>query len=66
MLKNKIIAHRGVFDNEKVVENTLESFKKAIHYHYPIELDVQLTKDNYLVVFHDESLRRLSNNTTNL
>ena len=60
MLKSKIIAHRGVFDNEKVVENTLESFKKAIHYHYPIELDVQLTNDHQMVVFHDEDILRLT------
>ena len=57
----KIVAHRGVFDNEKIVENTLESFKKAISYHYPIELDVQLTTDNQLVVFHDDDLKRLAN-----
>ena len=60
MLKNKIIAHRGVFDNEKIIENTIESFKKAIHYHYPIELDVQLTQDNQMVVFHDDDVSRLT------
>lgn len=59
---NKIIAHRGIFDNIDIVENTIESFKLAINKQIPFELDVQLTKDNYLVVFHDESLRRLSNN----
>ena len=59
---NKIIAHRGVFDNIDVVENTIEAFKLAIKKQIPFELDVQLTKDNQLVVFHDNSLRRLANN----
>ena len=57
----KIIAHRGVFDNEKIIENTIPAFKKAIDYNYPIEFDVQLTTDNKLVVFHDSTLERLSN-----
>lgn len=61
MKKPKIIAHRGIFDNEKIVENTLESFQKAIECHYAIEFDVQLTKDNRLVVFHDDDLKRLAN-----
>jgi len=60
MNKHKIIAHRGVFDNEKIVENTKESFIKAFHYKYPVEFDVQLTTDNKLVVFHDLDLKRLA------
>ena len=61
MNKPKIIAHRGVFDNQKIIENTLESFQKAIQLNYPIEFDVQLTTDNQLVVFHDDNLKRLTN-----
>ena len=59
MKTHKIIAHRGVFDNETIIENSLDSFKKAISLKYPIEFDVQLTKDNKLVVFHDDDLKRL-------
>lgn len=59
-LKNNIIAHRGIFDNKKIVENTIGAFKKAINKKYIIELDVRLTKDNKLVVFHDEKLNRLT------
>ena len=59
-LKNSVIAHRGVFDNKKVVENTLESFKKAIYRGYTIELDIRLTKDNKVIVFHDADLDRLT------
>lgn len=60
-IKNNIIAHRGVFDNKLVPENTIPAFKKALELNYPIELDVQLTKDNTLVVFHDEDLKRMAN-----
>lgn len=57
--ENKLIAHRGIFDNASVVENTIEAFKTAIDLDIPIELDIQLTKDNEVVVFHDESISRL-------
>lgn len=57
--ENKLIAHRGIFDNASVVENTIEAFKAAIDLDIPFELDIQLTKDNEVVVFHDESLSRL-------
>ena len=33
------------------------SFQKAIQNGYGIELDVRLTKDDKLVVFHDDSLK---------
>ena len=59
-LKNKIIAHRGIHDNEKVVENTLTSFSNAIKKGYAIEFDIHLLKDNEIVVFHDDNLKRLT------
>lgn len=57
--KHKYFAHRGLYDNEKVPENTMESFRKAIEAGYGIELDVWLTKDKKLVVFHDNDTSRL-------
>jgi len=60
-IKNLIIAHRGIHDNDKVPENSLLAFKKAVNLSIPIELDVQLTKDNVLVVYHDRNLKRLTN-----
>lgn len=57
---NLIFAHRGVHDNIKIPENSILSFKKAIKYKFNIELDIQLTKDNVLVVFHDDNLKRLT------
>ena len=55
-----IFAHRGIFDNETIPENSIPAFKKALDENIPIELDVQLTKDNVLVVFHDDNLYRMT------
>lgn len=54
----KIWAHRGCSQNYP--ENTLLAFSKAIELKNlcGIELDVQLTKDNELVVIHDERVDR--------
>ena len=53
----KGIAHRG-FHNEEFTENGMKAFQNAIEHNLPIELDVHLTKDNELVVCHDEDLVR--------
>lgn len=54
----KYIAHRGLHDS-KVPENSLIAFKSAIYYGLAVELDVRLTKDCKLVVFHDKDLVRM-------
>lgn len=59
-INGNIIAHRGIHDNKETPENSLKAFKKALRKNIPIELDVQLTKDNILVVFHDYSLFRMT------
>ena len=56
----KFIAHRGLFDREKIPENSMLAFEKAIEKGYAIELDVNMTKDGYIVVFHDNSLKRMT------
>lgn len=56
-----IYAHRGLYDNKKIVENTISAFKKAIDDNYNIELDIRITKDKKIVVFHDENIKRLTN-----
>ena len=53
-----LIAHRGLF-GESVPENSLGAFARAAERGYGIELDVQLTSDGRLVVFHDASLKRM-------
>lgn len=65
-LENLIFAHRGVHNNIDIPENSLKAFEKAIENNFNIELDVQLTKDNVLVVFHDENLKRITGCTKNL
>ena len=53
-------AHRGLFDNEtEAPENSMNAFQKAVDAGYGIELDVQLSKDDVPVVFHDASLKRM-------
>ena len=59
-LKNSLISHRGIHDNIKTYENTLESFKLAMKKNYIIELDIHLTKDNQIVVFHDYNTKRIT------
>lgn len=44
-----------------IPENSILAFKRAIRNKYIIELDVHITKDNKIVVFHDFSLKRLFN-----
>ena len=52
-------AHRGLFDNKTVPENSLEAFRRAAERGFGIELDVQLTADGHVVVFHDYTLKRV-------
>ena len=54
-----LIAHRGLHENPAVPENSRTAFAKAAEAGYGIELDVQLTADDQLVVFHDETLQRV-------
>lgn len=57
---NRHYAHRGLFDNDsEAPENSLAAFRKAVDAGYGIEFDVQLSKDNRLVVFHDATLKRM-------
>ena len=60
-LKERLIAHRGLFDkNNKIPENSMIAFQKAIQNNYSIELDVHLLKDGKIVVFHDDNLKRMT------
>lgn len=59
-LKNINIAHRGIHDNKKIPENSIKAFELAIEKQIPIELDIHITKDNKIVVFHDNNLFRMT------
>ncbi len=53
----KGIAHRGLH-NEEFTENGMKAFQNAIDHGVAFEFDIHLTKDNELVVCHDENLIR--------
>ena len=51
------ICHRGLH-NQEFTENGLKAFQNAIDHGMAFELDIHLTKDNVLLVCHDEELVR--------
>ena len=58
------LAHRGYHNAAlRQPENALSAFQAAIEAGYGIELDVQLTADGQAVVFHDETLNRMTART---
>ena len=53
-------AHRGLHTRDRSVpENSLAAFRQAAREGYGIELDVQLSRDGEVVVFHDDTLDRV-------
>ena len=58
--KKRFIAHRG--DSEKLPENTLPAFKKAIEGGFGIECDVYVSQDDVLFASHEFELNRKGNN----
>lgn len=60
-LTERPIAHRGYHDmNGAIWENTLPAFARAAEHGYTIECDVRLSSDGIPVVFHDDTLSRLT------
>lgn len=64
-IKETPIAHRGLHTKD-IPENSSSAFENALKNNYAIELDVQFTKDKEVVVFHDENLKRMTNDTRNI
>ena len=60
------VAHRGLFDNVTVPENSIPAFRRAVEAGYAVELDVQLTTDDQLAVFHDAALQRVCGDPRNI
>ncbi len=53
-------AHRGLYRKDQTIpENSIAAFQQAIDHQFGIELDLQSTKDGVVMVFHDDSLKRL-------
>lgn len=60
-LIDRPIAHRGYHKKEdNIPENSLLAFQRAIDNNLNIELDVQITTDNKVVVFHDQTAKRMA------
>lgn len=58
----RVVAHRG--DSAHFPENTLEAFLSAYRMGVDvIETDVHLSRDGFLVIWHDETLDRNTNGT---
>jgi glycerophosphoryl diester phosphodiesterase len=55
------IAHRGLHqENQGILENTKSAYAAAIARNYAIECDLQINADGEAMVFHDETLERLT------
>lgn len=55
------VAHRGLHDAPAgIIENTTSAVQAAIDAGFAIEIDLQLTADGEAVIFHDETLERLT------
>lgn len=55
----KNIAHRGLYEKDQSIpENSIPAFSRAVENGYGVELDVQLSRDGKVVVFHDDDLKR--------
>lgn len=52
-------AHRGLHTSE-IPENSLAAFENAVAHGMGIELDVQLSRDGCVMVFHDATLVRMT------
>ena len=60
VLNGRFIAHRGHHNiNKKIPENSIAAFFAAVEQGYIIENDIHLTSDGEVVVFHDDTLKRM-------
>ena len=57
-LRGGFIAHRGLHSGS-IPENSLAAFRAAAEKGYIIENDIHLTADGEVVVFHDDTLKRM-------
>lgn len=57
----RIVAHRGLHENgSQAPENSLPAFQRAVERGRGVEFDVHITRDDRLVVFHDNRLSRMT------
>ncbi|MCH5166499.1 MAG: hypothetical protein J1F35_01275 [Erysipelotrichales bacterium] len=58
-LKSNIISYLGIYDNERIFENTLQSMMRANKFGYLIQIDVKILACGTIICFHDNNLKRL-------
>ena len=60
ILNGMYIAHRGLHSlKPNTPENSLAAFREAVEHNIAIEIDIHITADNEVVVFHDDNLKRM-------
>ncbi len=60
LMQNMYIAHRGLHSlKQNTPENSMPAFLEAIENGIAIETDIHITKDDEVVVFHDDTLKRM-------
>lgn len=58
------VAHRGLHAAPRgILENTLPAALAAVEHGFSIEVDLQLSRDGEVIVFHDDTLERLTTGT---
>ncbi len=59
-LTGPAFAHRGLWAPGGAPENSLAAFQHAAEHGYGVELDVRLSADGEAMVFHDDTLQRMT------
>lgn len=57
-----ILTHRGLNPSKKnyFKESSLEAFVDQLHSGFGLEFDIQFTKDNQIIISHEDNLKRIS------
>lgn len=59
LCKNLFVAHRGLHSlKDGIPENSITAIKRAADMGYGVEIDIHITLDGKVVVFHDDTLMR--------
>ena len=67
LMENMYIAHRGLHSlKPNTPENSMPAFLEAIENGIAIETDIHVTRDNEVVVFHDDTLKRMCGDERNI
>ncbi len=60
LMENIYIAHRGLHSlKPNTPENSMPAFYEAVENGIAIETDIHITADNEVVIFHDDTLKRM-------